>query len=139
MGAATASQSSRSGRLLWLIFVALLSTLSLVAVLLARQWIGVFITRSIVRRATIAFLVGLEVVYVVGWMALLAGTVSCGALLWRGRCNRTKWQMAARGLLLCVCTLMAIGLAELAVRVAAVVERAGRFCPGWRTRPSGPV
>ena len=112
-----ASQSSSPRKLLRLIFVALVSSAVIVAVSLASQWIGVFVTRSIVRRATIAFLVGLEIAYVVSWVGFLAGTASCGALLWRARRNRTKWQTPARGLLLCVCSLMTIGLAELAVGV----------------------
>jgi tetratricopeptide (TPR) repeat protein len=117
LGTAMASQSSRPGRLLRLIFVALVSSAVLVAVLIASQWIGVFITRSIVRRATIAFLVGLEIAYVVSLVGFLAGTASCGALLWWAPRNRTKWQPPARGLLLCVSCLMAIGLVELTVGV----------------------
>ena len=111
------SESSSPGRLLRLFLVALVSTAVLVAVLLASQWIGVFITRSIVRRATIAFLVGLEIAYVVSWVALAGRHRELRALFWRARRNRTKWQAPVRGLLLCVCSLMAVGLAELTVLV----------------------
>ena len=109
------SRFANPRRLLRLMSVALLLTALIVAVLLATQWFGVFITRSILRRSAIAFLVGLEIAYVLGLAALVAGTTSCGGLLWRARVNGTRWKPPARGLLLCVCSLTAIALAELTV------------------------
>ena len=86
----------------------------LAVVLLTTQWLPVFFTRSLLRRAAIGFLVALEAAYIIGVVALLAGTFACGALLRRARRNRAKWQTWARGLLLCVCSLLALGSAELA-------------------------
>ena len=51
----------------------------LAVVLLTTQWLPVFFTRSLLRRAAIGFLVALEAAYIIGVVALLAGTFACGA------------------------------------------------------------
>jgi tetratricopeptide (TPR) repeat protein len=107
------SQPWRERRLPRLILIAFISSVSVAAVLFALPWIGLFITPSVLRKATIAFLVGLEVAYGVALAAVLAGTTICCALLWRARRIGSNWHRPARGLLLCVFSLLAIGSAEL--------------------------
>ena len=46
---------------------------------------------------------------------LLAGTPICGAILYRAHRGWGKWQIAARGLLFGICSLCAVGAAELTV------------------------
>ena len=78
---AVLSQPWRERRLPRVILIAFISTVSVAAVLFGLPWIGLFITPSFLRKATIVFLVGLEVAYVVVLAVLLAGTTICCALL----------------------------------------------------------
>jgi hypothetical protein len=102
-------------RLFRLILTGFVLGASVAGAFFALPWIGVFITPGGLRKATIAFLIGLEIAYAVGMAALLAGAMICGALFWRARRIGRNGYSAARGLLLCICSLMAIGLAELIV------------------------
>ena len=102
-------------RLLRLVLFAVAMPVSIAAVFVAILWIRAFITPSIARRASIAFLISLEICYAVILPILVFGTPICGAALYRARRHRTKAPSAARGLLLGICTLLAIGCAEIAV------------------------
>ncbi len=105
------------------------------AMLFALPWFDAFITPAVLRKATLAFLIGLDITYVAGLGALPAGAMVFSAMLWRawwrkregnagaGELSRrtfaerkaTMGHPAARGLLLCVSSLIAIGAAELIV------------------------
>jgi lysophospholipase L1-like esterase len=102
-------------RLLRMILVGLILGALVAGGLLALPWIDVFITPTIVRKATIAFLIGLEIAYASAVAALLAGATVCSARFWRSRRNGTNGLSAARGLMLCISSLTAIGAAELIV------------------------
>ncbi len=102
-------------RLLRLVLIAVAIPVSIATVFVAILWIRAFITPPIARRASIAFLISLEIGYAVVLPLLCFGTPICGAALYRARRHRTKAPLAARGLLLGICTLLAIGCAEIAV------------------------
>ncbi len=114
-----------------LISAALVLGAFVAAILLALPWIGVIITPTKLRKGTLAFLIGLEITYVAALVVLGAGMIIFSALLWKGAKGRaaaggllgrtfaerkaTMGHGAARGLLLCVSSLLAIGAAELVV------------------------
>ncbi len=122
-------------RLGGLIAVSLVSGALIAAVLVALPWLAVMITPTIRRKATLGFLIGLEIVYVLALAALPAGTMLFSTMLWRARRSVTEakpggrgflgrtfadrkatmGRAAARGLSVCVSSLVAIGLAELVV------------------------
>jgi hypothetical protein len=102
-------------RLLRLVLVAFALTATAASAFLALLWIHVIITPSLAHQAGIAFLIGLEISYALALPILLIGTPCCGAALCRARRKRTNAPIAARGMLLCLCTLLAMGGAELVV------------------------
>ena len=87
-GVGMVSRWPKPRRLLRLIGVALGFTAVITAGLFAHQWFGLLFTRSVLRRAAIAFLVGLETAYVLALAALLAGMAGCGTWLWRRSARR---------------------------------------------------
>jgi hypothetical protein len=86
-------------RLLRPILTASVLGASIAGALFALPWIGFVITPAVLRKATIAFLIGLEIAYAIGMAALLAGAMICGALFWRARRSGKKGYAAARGAL----------------------------------------
>jgi hypothetical protein len=157
---------SSGRRLCGLISASLVLGALVAAVLFALPWLGVIITPMILRKATLAFLIGLEITYVAALVVLVAGTIVFSAVLWRA-CRReregnafaggllgrtlaerkaTMGHAAARGLLLCVSSLLAIGVAELVVGLRgsgaeladgdsyAEAELTERVAGAWRER-----
>ena len=102
-------------RLLRLVLFAVAIPVSIATAFVAILWIRAFITPSIARRASLVFLISLEVGYAVALPILCFGTPICGAAVCRARRHHKKAPLAARGLLLGICTLLAIGCAEIAV------------------------
>ena len=102
-------------RLFRLVLFAVAIPVSIATVFVAILWIRAFITPSMARRASLVFLISLEIGYVVALPILCFGTPICGAAVYRARRHRKKAPLAARGLLLGICTLLAIGCAEIAV------------------------
>ncbi len=83
--------------------------------LFALPWINVLGTGSIRREITIAFLTGLSFAYASVVIALVAGAMICGLLFWRARHLGSNAHTTVRVLLLCIASLLAIGLAEILV------------------------
>jgi lysophospholipase L1-like esterase len=81
------------------------------------MWMGVLVTSSVQRRAIIAFLVGLEIAYVLAAALLFLATPICGVATYRSIRNGSRSTLAARGLLLCAGFVIAMGAAELIVAV----------------------
>ncbi len=126
---------SASRRLCGLIAMSLVLGAFIAAALVALPWLGVMITPMIRQKATLGFLIGLEIVYVVALAALPAGTMLFSTMLWRARRSGTEanaaarellhppfakrkatmGHTAARGLSVCISSLVAIGLAEVVV------------------------
>ncbi len=126
---------SASRRLSGLIAVSLVLGVFIAAALVALPWLGVMITPMIRRKATLGFLIGLEIVYVLALAVLPAGTMLFSTMLWRARRSGTgsdaaarelsrlpvakrkaaMGHTAARGLSVCMSSLVAIGLAEVVV------------------------
>ncbi len=126
---------SAGHRILRVILTAFALSAAVAAVLVALPWLGFIITPMIRRKATLGFLIGLEVVYVAALAALPAGAVIFSSMLWRARRSGTESKAAVRGFLgrtfaerkatmghtavrglsVCVSSLVAIGLAELVV------------------------
>ena len=118
--------SSGQRRFFRLISIAIALSVAVAMVLLLIPWIGVLVTPAVLRRGTIGFLVGLEIAYVVALAGLVAGGVTCGALIRRVR-GMGQTGERPRGLLLCACSLMSIGMAELATGLRhSWIERAER-------------
>jgi hypothetical protein len=153
-------------RLRELIAVSLVLGAFIAAVLVALPWLGLIITPMVRRKATLGFLIGLEIVYVLALAALPAAAVIFGTMLWRARRSGTgakasprgllgrpfaerkaaMGHTAARGLLVCVSSLVAISLAEVVVGIGrartefvsaparAEAELADRFAETLRER-----
>ncbi len=106
---------SRLHRFRRLIPVSLILVGFVAAVLLALGWAGVRIAPRMRQQTTLAVLIALEITYVGASAVLGCGAVISGVLLWRAHHTRTNRRGPARGLLLCVSSLITIGLAELVV------------------------
>ncbi len=86
-------------RLCGLIVVSLVLAAFIAAALVGLPWLGVVITPMIRRKATLGFLIGLEIVYGVALIALPAGAMLFSAMLWWARRSKSKSNAAARGFL----------------------------------------
>ncbi len=80
-------------------------------------WFEANVPRYLVRGATIAFLQALRVVYLLALAATLAGTVAFVLRVKTARRRRESINAAARGLLLCVSTLVSLAAMEGAAAV----------------------
>ena len=119
---------SRTSKGRWVsrpITIALLCAIGVAVAALVLPWAGVIITPSVLRKATIAFLVVLEAAYVFVSASVIVGVGVSGALFWLARRRGLNWQAPARVLVLCVFSLIAVGTAELLVGLRrASVRRA---------------
>ena len=100
---------SRLHRFRRLILVSLTLGGLVAAVLLALAWAG----PRIQQKATLGVLIAMEITYVGASAVLGCGAAISGVRLWWAHRTRTNWRGPARGLLLCVSSLITLGLAEL--------------------------
>jgi tetratricopeptide (TPR) repeat protein len=89
--------------------------------LLVSPWLWVIQNRTFIRTTVIGFLLGLEVAYAVVVVGVLIGMPVFGRALYRSWCNGAPSQRAARGLLLCVCSVLGLVLAETIVAARRAV------------------
>jgi hypothetical protein len=119
---------SRTARRLWAVAALLVA----VSALVVPPWLEVFLTPQVLGQAVIGFLIGLELAYAVALAACTIGALVLAGWLCRRRGDRVGRPIAARGLLLCVSSLLALAMLE-----AAAAARRAAMHPAPSTTGAG--
>jgi lysophospholipase L1-like esterase len=120
-----------------------LAAAALLAFFLIRTWLGVLAPSWVVLRLAVGVLVALEVAYILAGIAAMCGAVVLGAVVCGARRKRAARPWVARGLLLCLSSLIGMalveGLAATWPRDTLSASFATRADPVLPTRFEGPA
>ena len=107
-------RSSWNGRhLVRLVWVALGLGIAVLACLFLMPWLPMILTRRITQAAVIGFLISLELAYGAVLVAAVIGVAVFSGILSSTRRGGRGRSLGARGLLLCLCCLVGLALAEM--------------------------